>query len=203
MNQNPSTRDEKYTERLVSKESIWWKRLIDAQAPYRWNLRRLNLGFTLDIGCGVGRNLLHLSGNGVGIDHNRASVEVARSRGLTAFLPDEFDRSEFNLPHRFDAILIAHVLEHMTEPEAAELLERYLGLLKPGGRVVLITPQERGFKSDATHVQFMDFAALSRLSEMAGLLPVREYSFPFPRAAGRVFTHNEFVSLSAKPEVGR
>ena len=27
-----------------------WKRLLNVQAPYRWNVRRLDLGFTLDVG---------------------------------------------------------------------------------------------------------------------------------------------------------
>jgi 2-polyprenyl-3-methyl-5-hydroxy-6-metoxy-1,4-benzoquinol methylase len=192
------TRSDEYTRRLATKEGAWWKHLLDVQAPYRRNLRRLNLGFTLDIGCGLGRNLLHINGNGVGIDHNSSSVEVARSRGLTAYETDEFEGSEFNKPDTFDAILVAHVVEHMSEKEAIELLAKYVPLLKPNGKVVLITPQERGFNSDPTHVQFMDFAALRKISERAGLSPVIEYSFPLPRFAGRFFTHNEFVSLSRK-----
>ena len=79
---SPSTRDDSYTSRLLAGERAWWRRLFDVQAPYRWNLRRLELGFTLDVGCGIGRNLLHFEGRGVGIDHNPASVDVARSRGL-------------------------------------------------------------------------------------------------------------------------
>jgi len=198
MKSKPVTTDESYTERLVTHSTVWWKRLIDVQMPYRWNLRRLNLGFTLDIGCGIGRNLLHLEGNGVGIDHNRTSVEIARTHGLVAFTPEEFDASEYNVPERFDSILLAHVVEHMTEPESQALLSRHAGLLKPGGTCVLIAPQERGFRSDSTHVQFMDFGALRRLASSVGFESVREYSFPFPRRAGRLFTYNEFVSLSRK-----
>jgi 2-polyprenyl-3-methyl-5-hydroxy-6-metoxy-1,4-benzoquinol methylase len=199
MDRDGGTRHQQYSERLISKESIWWKRLLDVQAPYRWNLRRLNLGFTLDVGCGLGRNLAHLDGNGVGIDHNATSVEVAKSRGLLAYLPEEFEQTEHNKAGRFDSILIAHVLEHMTEPQAGELLGRYVPLLKAGGRAVLITPQERGFKSDPTHVEFLDFSGLRRIAEAAGLVPERAYSFPFPRPVGKVFTHNEFVSTSTKP----
>jgi SAM-dependent methyltransferase len=111
MNQKPNTREAEYTQRLSSLQSVWWKQIIDVQLPYRWNVRRLKLGFTLDIGCGLGRNLLHLRGNGVGIDHNPASVEVARSRGLKAFLPDEFSRTDFNYENTFDSILVAHVID--------------------------------------------------------------------------------------------
>ncbi len=135
-----------YTAHLQNLESSWWKRLVDVQAPYRWNMRRLNLGFTLDVGCGVGRNLANLGGNGVGVDHNAESVATARSRGFTAFTVDEFEASEYAKPGRFDALLLSHVAEHMQEPEAVQLLSSYVGYVKPGGRVVIICPQEAGFR---------------------------------------------------------
>ena len=45
-----------YADRLKAR-LVWWKRALDVQAPYRWNLRRLKPGFMLDVGCGLGRNL--------------------------------------------------------------------------------------------------------------------------------------------------
>ncbi len=195
----PTTTDAAYTARLSSIGGVWWKRALDVQAPYRWNLQRIKLGFTLDIGCGLGRNLEHLGGHGVGIDHNPGSVDLARARGLKAYLPDEFEQSDFNRPRSFDSILMAHVAEHMTEQEAAVLLEKHTGLLRPNGRVVLITPQERGFDADPTHVQFLDFEALRRIAAQCGLEIAKQYSFPFPRAFGRLFKYNEFVSISVKP----
>lgn len=194
-----STRDESYTSRLLAGERVWWRRLLDVQAPYRWNLRRLDPGFTLDVGCGIGRNLLHLEGRGVGIDHNPASVEVARKRGLQAFTPEEFERSAFNSPERFDSLLLSHVVEHMTREQAVALLRRYASCLKSGGKVILIAPQESGFRSDPTHVEFADFEALRQIARESGLIPGREYSFPFSPSFGRIFRHNEFVSISRKP----
>ena len=196
---NLSTQDPEYSERLLREESVWWKSILDVQLPYRWNLRRLNLGFTLDLGCGLGRNLINLKENGIGIDHNPNSVEVARSRGLLAFTPEEFRKSEFDRSGRFDSILFSHVAEHMLEQDAIAVLESHIYLLKTQGRVILITPQERGFKRDPTHVQFMDFDRLKNISRAAGLVFLREYSFPFPRFFGLVFTYNEFVSISKKP----
>jgi SAM-dependent methyltransferase len=199
MAMKPTTTDAAYTARLSSIGGVWWKRALDVQAPYRWNLQRLKLGFTLDIGCGLGRNLAHLGGQGVGIDHNPGSVELARARGLNAYLLDEFEQTDYNRPLTFDSILMAHVAEHMTEEEAGVLLEKHSALLKPSGRVVLITPQERGFDSDPTHVQFLDFEALRRIAARCGLEIEKQYSFPFPRAFGRLFKYNEFVSISVKP----
>jgi len=193
-----NTQDERYTARLVAVQLAWWKKFLNVQAPYRWNLRRLKPGFTLDLGCGLGRNLINLDGRGVGIDHNSDFVEIARSRGLTAFTPEEFLVSRFNVAESFDSILLAHVVEHMTEKEAAKLLNDYLHLVKPKGQVIIIAPQELGYRSDPTHVQFMDFEALRRLAHEVGFGVVNEYSFPFPRVFGNLFRHNEFVLVGIK-----
>src|SRR5206468_8413738 len=132
-------------------------------------LRRLDPGFTLDIGCGIGRNLLHLQGHSVGVDTNEHCVRTARSRGLIAFTPDEFRRSsDYNRPDRFDSILLAHVAEHMTEDQALALLQAYEPAVRPGGRLILISPQEAGFRSDPTHVELMDFTRLARISDRLG-----------------------------------
>lgn len=193
LKQSLSTKDRRYTARLAAQESVWWKRALNVQAAYRWNLRRLKPGFVLDIGCGIGRNLNHLNGHGIGIDHNSESVEVARSRGLQAFTPEEFELTSFSAADRFDSILLSHVAEHMSEREVVRLLCKYVPTLKPGGRVIIITPQEYGYGSDPTHVQFMDFETLKNIVIESGLIPVKQYSFPLPRIFGRLFKYNEFV----------
>ncbi|UWE13621.1 class I SAM-dependent methyltransferase [Actinacidiphila bryophytorum] len=182
-----------YTARLLA------RRLLPTQAPYRWNLRRLRLGRVLDVGCGVGRNLRHCAPGSVGVDHNAHSVAAARARGLTAYTPEEFAATD-SVPGSFDSLLCAHVLEHLDAAKAAALLATYLPYVRPGGRAVLITPQEAGFASDATHVRFVGFAELEEEARAAGLQVRRAYSFPLPRAAGRLFRHNEFVLVGAAPK---
>lgn len=193
------TRDAAYAERLERLSGARWKRWLQVQAPYRWNLRRLDLGYTLDLGCGIGRNLLHLDGHGVGIDHNAHSVEVARRRGLAAYTPEEFAATEHAQAARFDTLLCAHVIEHMRFEEALALLRRYVPRVKVAGRVVLITPQEAGYRTDATHIEYMDFVGLQALLDGLGLTLERSYSFPFPRIVGRIFPHNEFVVVGRRP----
>jgi SAM-dependent methyltransferase len=196
------TQGREYADRLIRLQTARWKRLLHVQAPYAWNLRRIHPGLVLEIGCGIGRNLTHLRGNAVGLDHNRFAVEYARSRGLKAFTPYEFERSEYYGPETFDSLLLSHVAEHMRFDELVALLRRYRPLLKAVGRLILICPQERGFASDATHVELMDFERLRRAASEAGFDVDREYSFPFPRFMGRVFIYNEFVSLSTKADAG-
>jgi SAM-dependent methyltransferase len=196
-----ATSSQQYAERLIALQTASWKRWIGAQTLFRWNLLRLDPGFTLDVGCGIGRNLLHLGRRGVGVDTNEHCVRAARARGLVAFTPAEFfERTEYNRPERFDTILLSHVAEHMTEDEVIGLLQLYDPLLRRGGRAILISPQEAGFRSDPTHVELMDFDRLSRISTRLGFVVERTYSFPFPRWAGRVFTYNEFVVVSRKPQ---
>jgi len=180
-----------YADRLDDVQGARWKRY--APNPYRWFLRRQHLGFTLDLGCGVGRTLDYLRGDGVGIDTNAEAVRRCRQRGFTAFTLEEFAASPFARPGRFDALLAAHVVEHLDGPAAASLLPRYVPFVRPGGRVLLITPQERGFASDPTHVAFTDAERLAELCTGAGLLVRSRRSFPLPRRAGRWFIYNEFI----------
>ena len=194
-----ATAGEDYANRLNRLDGARWKRVLNVQAPYRWNIRRLGLGRTLDVGCGLGRNLTHLDGDGVGIDHNAESVAIARSRGLEAYTVDEFASSGRSVPDSFDSLLFAHVMEHMDRQMDVRLVAEYLPFLKTGGKVVFITPQEKGYTTDATHVQFVDFVGLREIAEATGLTITKTYSFPFPRAAGKVFPYNEFVLLARKP----
>jgi SAM-dependent methyltransferase len=195
----PGTDGADYTERLRRLGGARWKQALNTQAPYRWNIRRLNLGRTLDVGCGIGRNLTHIGGNGVGVDHNPTSVEFCRAQGLEAYTIEDFLASKHAGPDAFDALLAAHLLEHMPEPDARGIVASYLPYVRSGGRVVFITPQERGYASDATHMRFVGFPEGAAMASALGLNVVRQYSFPFPRAAGKLFTYNEFVTVAQKP----
>jgi SAM-dependent methyltransferase len=183
-----------YTVRLTRLQTARWKQVLDVQAPYRWNLRRL-LGDrrVLDVGCGIGRNLANLPAGSVGVDHNEHSVLDCRAQDLEAYTVDEFLARPLG---RFTGMLAAHLVEHLPPNGAADVLRLYLPHLAPGARVVLICPQERGYASDATHTVFFDHDKLRQLTAELGLVLERQMSFPFPRWAGRVFTYNEFVTVA-------
>lgn len=193
------TRGEDYAQRLHDRETARWKRVLNVQAPYRWNLRRHDLGRTLDVGCGIGRNLETLGADSVGVDHNATSVELARERGLNALTVEEWEKSELRVPGAFDAMLVAHVIEHMPPAMGEQVVRDYLPYLKPGGKVLFICPQERGYASDPTHVRWTTGEDLMDLSTSLGLRPEKWRSFPLPRFTGKAFTYNEFNVVATKP----
>lgn len=195
---NPQTNDKDYSVYLDQSGKVWWKRILDVQWPYRWHIRSLQPGFVLDLGCGTGRNLLHLKGNGVGVDHNTLSVNIAIRKGLQCFTNQEFKKSAFFRKGLFDSILLSHVAEHMEESQVVALLAEHLPLLKSKGRVIIITPQEKGFRSDPTHIQYMDFIVLDRILQQLNLDKEKQYSFPFPLLLGKIFTYNEFLVIARK-----
>jgi SAM-dependent methyltransferase len=195
--------DADYAAELEEEPTGGLRRWVDFQRPYRWNIRRLHPGRTLDVGCGVGRHLTSLPAGSVGVDFNEHAVARARARGGVAFTMDEFlaDPGE-----KFDSMLLSHVLEHMTVEQGEEVLNQYLPHLKAGGQVIAICPQEKGFydppgahpddldpEGGGAHVTYLDGPALGQMLESVGLTVEKNYSFPFFRPAGRVFRYNETV----------
>lgn len=194
------TEGEDYAARLERLQNKWWKKALDVQRPYRWNVRRWQLGRTLDVGCGNGRNLVALPAGSVGVDHNPTLVAAARRRGCEAYTDAEFFAdAQLTRPSSFDGMLAAHLIEHLTPAQARTILGSYLPLIRPGGRVLFITPQERGHASDPTHLDFVDHESLRSLAAELGLTVERTYSFPFPRWMGRLFIYNESVLVGRVP----
>jgi 2-polyprenyl-3-methyl-5-hydroxy-6-metoxy-1,4-benzoquinol methylase len=196
MNDAMSSTDANYADRLQRLSGRWWKRLVPN--PYQWNVRRLTIGRVLDVGCGIGRCLDFVRPRGVGVDPNAAAIAVCRENGHEAYTPEEFAivAQSAKPVRQFDTLLCSHVLEHLDEPTGVDLIRQYLPHIVSGGRVMLITPQERGQRSDETHVRLMNVAALTSLAKQCGLEIENISSFPLPRLFGRWFIYNETVTIA-------
>lgn len=101
----------------------------------------------LDLGCGVGQGAYfyacHTRGEVVGIDLY-ADVEYARQTfrrdNLRFVQGDLLDPPREILGSRFDAVVSVDVIEHFSEADGRTLIERYAGLLRPGGTMILGSP---------------------------------------------------------------
>ena len=188
---NRDTSEPWYTARLNRLGNKKWKILLGTQRPFKVPITNLRLGKTLEIGCGVGRVLQWLP-NSIGVDHNPTSIVAARARGLTTFSNEEFHLSKFAISKSFDSLLMAHLLEHMTEDERNTIMKEFRKYLKPEGRLVIICPQEAGFRSDSTHIEYLDFNAIKEYGLRHDFVVELAKSNPFPRFFGKLFKYNEF-----------
>lgn len=187
------TSDKAYAEYLINTGNSLWKKLLLVQAPYYLNIKYMKLGRTLDIGCGIGRNLHRLT-NSVGVDHNPYCIEACKSRGLLAFMTSDLHKHD-EFKSSFDTLLLSHVVEHMEYSDAVSLLNKYKQYLKKPSRIVIITPQAAGYNSDKTHITYYDDALAKNLLTEIGSTDITSRSFPLPRVFGKVFRHNELISI--------
>lgn len=99
-------------------------------------------GRLLEIGCGSGWQLARMKQAGwtvKGLDFDPEAARAARARGLDVEVGDVRDLGLE--AESFDAIVMAHVLEHVFDP--VSLFAECRRLLKPGGKLVSITPNGR------------------------------------------------------------
>lgn len=173
-------------------------------APYlyfedvNWGLLRLWGARTglevLDVGCGfatTSQRIQALGNRVTGIENSPAAVPVAAAR-LARVVPA--DLMDFKAVRealgeaRFDVVIFADVLEHVADPEAA--LAAYLGLLRPGGTVLVSLPNvglwnvrlgllfgrwnygDTGVL-DRTHLRFFTWKTARALLLSQGVDPVR------------------------------
>lgn len=96
-----------------------------------------------DLGCGTGSLSVLLAAEGFtmhGCDFSSAMLDRARGKAANAQVDVVLTQGDVAAPSLgaglFDAVLCRHVLWALPDPRTA--LERWLELLRPGGRIVLI-----------------------------------------------------------------
>jgi SAM-dependent methyltransferase len=100
----------------------------------------------LDLACGDGDFVQMLAEKGVsviGIDFDPKACQAARARGLDVVCQDVLDYLEQVEPDSIDGIFSAHLVEHLNYRQALRMLELGLRALKPGGIILLATPNAR------------------------------------------------------------
>lgn len=97
----------------------------------------------LDIGCGTGSLSLVFAGLGckvTGIDFSPEMIAVAEAKAKAAHQPIQFHIMDAAFPQfpaqQFDVMVCRHLLWTLPQPD--QVLQRWVRLLKPGGRLLLI-----------------------------------------------------------------
>lgn len=167
------------------------------------NLKRHNLtgGALLEVGCGYGYLLEEGIGYfnpRIGTEFSPQAVKEAQRRadyifegGIEQIPPDE----------RFDCIIANQVIEHVYEPQ--RFLEQLIAHLRPGGRVVIATPDMGSFWRRLMghhwpsfkipeHIIFFDKKSLYTLMRQAGLIKISilpyPHAFPLSLIASKLHT---------------
>ncbi|MGC9504146.1 class I SAM-dependent methyltransferase [Baaleninema sp.] len=139
----------------------------------------------LDVGCGNGRYLKMLHRLGLakhqlfGIEMNAEAIDSLNAEGYQGFYGRLEDVADELPENYFDVIVLLQVLEHVANPtETVRCLGR---LLRPGGRLILETPNTEGLDANwfrdgfwggyhfPRHWNLFDRKTLTRLVEDAGL----------------------------------
>lgn len=152
---------------------------IDRASSARLHLPYVAGGHLLDVGCGAGNQLRLMRAFGwevSGLEPDAQAVAAAQAAGLDVH---HGDLLSVRWPDaHFDAVTMVHVIEHLVDPQR-HLLE-CRRILKPGGRLVVITPNvqalgHRWFARDwrglepPRHLQVYSPASLRRTLHDAGL----------------------------------
>jgi SAM-dependent methyltransferase len=130
----------------LGRQEVWKRRLKHAWHVLDGNAtidRVAVTGRVLDVGSGKGDNVEFLLRQGldaVGIDPNPRVVELGQARGLP-IVHGTLETIEV-VPESFDTVILSQVIEHLIEPVAS--LRTIHRLLRPGGRVVMLTPNIEG-----------------------------------------------------------
>lgn len=137
----------------------------------------------LDVGCGSGVLLARMKSLGwevQGVEVDPGGVAAARARGVSVHQGQLAD-AKFPVNH-FDAVHSAHVIEHVHDPVA--LLRECFRILKPGGRLVILTPNTASFGHQhfgsawlnldpPRHLILFNQATLRRAAEQQGFVVER------------------------------
>jgi 2-polyprenyl-3-methyl-5-hydroxy-6-metoxy-1,4-benzoquinol methylase len=175
----------------------------------------------LDIGCGSGTMLEEARALGYeceGIELCDHLAEVARQKG---FLVHTRDAAELDVQERYDIVTAMDIIEHLPSP--LDLLRAVHRSLKPGGEVVVYTPNHRGavvvlakllaaLGSDyafrnifgGNHLCFFDDRTLPAALQATGFRVRKLWRFPYdPRRPGMPVSLASLCVVRAVEELGR
>ncbi len=196
------------------REPLAW--LASMEDPYlvakTWLESRSELGSILELGSGFGYFTYALRASGysaVGLDISDEAVSAARSRyrDPTAFYGPEAIAALS--PKGFDVVIALEVVEHVADP--VSFVQHAMSYVKPGGALVLSTPNRDAFdsstiwESDVPPVHLTWFGSVSmaslakRVDADLELIDVRQQSEAVLPLAGSSTRLEPLLSADGQP----
>lgn len=137
-------------------------------------------GRVLDLGCGAGDLAHAVAERGcevTGVDISSSKVQRARaSFPELKFILGDILTVDLR-PGAYDTVLLAEVLEHVTEAPGQAILEKAWSLVAPGGRLVVSVPNENCIPHPDHLRQFDEKRLRSLLSPLGRPVVVREQPY--------------------------
>jgi SAM-dependent methyltransferase len=175
----------------------------------------------LDIGAAQGVLLEEAARLGFaaeGIDHCESNVAAARAKGLAV---RHAAAEDLEAREAFDVVTMIDFIEHVADPQ--RILRRAHQALKPGGELVVYTPNHRGAVVvlarlldkvrvrypiqeifGRNHVCFFDDQSLPLALQKAGFCVRLQRQFPYdPRRPGQYVSRPNLAAVTAVDWLGR
>jgi 2-polyprenyl-3-methyl-5-hydroxy-6-metoxy-1,4-benzoquinol methylase len=149
----------------------------------------------LDVGCGRGTFLELLRERGieaVGVDSSELAVETCRRKGFEQVYNDNALAFLESAEQQYMGIYCGHIIEHMAPDVADRLITLAWRALRPGGRLVLVTPNpldlrvmSEYFWLDTTHVRPYPLVLLKSMLRSVGFASISGGYFQSTRPGRR------------------
>jgi SAM-dependent methyltransferase len=104
----------------------------------------------VDLGCGDGDFVKLMCERGyraLGVDQDQVMCEKVKDKGIPIVCDDAFDYLRNASEESVDGFFSSHLVEHLYYEQVLELIELCYRVLRPGGVLVLTTPNVRGLYS--------------------------------------------------------
>jgi 2-polyprenyl-3-methyl-5-hydroxy-6-metoxy-1,4-benzoquinol methylase len=193
-----------YKPHVEQKGFFAWFNGLNCSA-FRWVPKNVRV---LDVGCGFGESLGYHTARGCDVygveaDENiRRVVEKFGYKVHVGLFDDKLYEQDF-----FDFITMDQVIEHVTDPLVT--LRGAARILKPGGTVILSTPNAQGWGArlfrkrwinwhSPYHLQFFTLRSMQMAAEQAGLV-VEKTATITPSA----WLHFQWIHLLSFPPEGK
>lgn len=199
MQRDPKTLGRAYYEEIgaivdgVPQSAVLAGQLFEALGYFPWAQGQDE--FALDFGCGCSMfaaSLLRAGYSYAGIDQSKWGCDWTASTYdvLTSCQPIQRMWTEYGRAtsrQQWDLILATHVIEHL--PDAPDALVKLAGLLRPGGELWIVVPDDQDHVNP-DHLWAFTESSLRKAVELAGLMVQRQ-------ATRRYIEREQFLYLRA------